>query len=250
MHIAECLRHRSGLAAAVVRGSTKSVVRPVAACESGIARAARFSAPSGWSARCDPTASARADVEGPSCRGEISEWLECKRSLGRIAVTLLIAVMLSSCAAAHASVRADEWHADRHVGAVGAMRWEGGESARAVGRVPHEVVARRTSTKLVRAVGTGYASWYGRAHQGRLTASGEVYDMRKLTAAHPTLPMGTRVRVTNLRNGRSVAVRVNDRGPTVDGRIIDLSYAAAQQIQAVGDGVVPVRLDVVARPTQ
>jgi rare lipoprotein A len=93
-------------------------------------------------------------------------------------------------------------------------------------------------------VQTGRASWYGAFHQGRLTASGEAYDMNQLTAAHPTLPLGTRLQVTNLKNGRSVEVRVNDRGPVVDGRIIDLSYAAAARIGAVSDGVVPVRVRV------
>ncbi len=92
------------------------------------------------------------------------------------------------------------------------------------------------------------ASWYGRPFHGRRTASGEVYDMYKLTAAHPTLPFGARVRVTSLRNGRSVEVRINDRGPAVRGRIIDLSYAAARAIDSVGAGVFPVRLRVVALP--
>lgn len=92
---------------------------------------------------------------------------------------------------------------------------------------------------------TGYASWYGKFHHGRRTANGEIYDMHKLTAAHPALPMGTRLDVTNLRNGRSVEVRVNDRGPVVNGRILDLSYAAARRLGAVGDGVIPVRLRVI-----
>jgi len=70
--------------------------------------------------------------------------------------------------------------------------------------------------------------------------------MNKLTAAHPTLPMGTHLLVTNLNNGRSVTVRVNDRGPTVEGRILDLSYAAARELGAIGDGVVPVRIQVIS----
>jgi rare lipoprotein A len=97
-----------------------------------------------------------------------------------------------------------------------------------------------------RSVQTGYASWYGQQHHGRRTASGETYDMHELTAAHPTLPMGTRLLVTNLRNGRSAEVRVNDRGPVVEGRIIDLSYAAARRVGAIDHGVVPVRVRVVA----
>jgi rare lipoprotein A len=93
---------------------------------------------------------------------------------------------------------------------------------------------------------TGVASWYGRQHHGKRTASGEAYDMNALTAAHRTLPIGTLVRVTNLENGRSVDVRINDRGPFVKRRVIDLSYAAAQQLGAVGTGVIRVGLKVVA----
>jgi rare lipoprotein A len=90
----------------------------------------------------------------------------------------------------------------------------------------------------------GTASWYGDYFQGKTTASGEPYDMNELTAAHPWLPLGTRVRVTNLRNGRAVILRVNDRGPVVDGRIIDVSYGAAQILGMSGTGVQRVRLDL------
>jgi rare lipoprotein A len=90
----------------------------------------------------------------------------------------------------------------------------------------------------------GYASWYGYPYHGRKTASGEVYDMNQLTAAHKTLPLGTVVRVSNQDNGREVEVRINDRGPFVEGRIIDLSYAAAKQIQMVGPGIALVQLSV------
>ncbi len=91
---------------------------------------------------------------------------------------------------------------------------------------------------------TGRASWYGKPHHGRLTASGERFDMHALTAAHPTLPFGTRLRVVNVDNDRQVEVRINDRGPSVPGRIIDLSYAAARALGAVGAGTVPVKLTV------
>lgn len=94
---------------------------------------------------------------------------------------------------------------------------------------------------------TGRASWYGGPHHGRMTASGERFDMHALTAAHPTLPFGTRLRVVNLDNDREVEVRVNDRGPAVSGRIIDLSYAAARALGAIGRGVIPVRLTVLPR---
>ena len=91
---------------------------------------------------------------------------------------------------------------------------------------------------------TGYASWYGKDFHGRPTASGEAFDMYAYTAAHRNLPFGTRVRVTNEDNGRSVVVRINDRGPWVEGRIIDLSYAAATQLGMIEAGVVRVRLEV------
>jgi rare lipoprotein A len=91
---------------------------------------------------------------------------------------------------------------------------------------------------------TGRASWYGEPHHGRPTANGERFDMNALTAAHRTLPFGTRLRVVNLDNHRDVEVRINDRGPVAPGRIIDLSYAAARALGAVGAGIVPVRLTV------
>jgi rare lipoprotein A len=90
----------------------------------------------------------------------------------------------------------------------------------------------------------GNASWYGVPFHGRRASNGEIYDMHKLTAAHRTLPFDTQVRVTNLNNGKSTTVRITDRGPFVEGRIIDLSMAAAQEIESVGPGVVPVRLEV------
>jgi rare lipoprotein A len=91
----------------------------------------------------------------------------------------------------------------------------------------------------------GTASWYGDYFQGRATASGEPYNMYDLTAAHPTLPLGSWVRVTNLHNGRAVVVRINDRGPVVPGRIIDLSYNTARVLQFDSQGLQRVRLDVV-----
>jgi rare lipoprotein A len=90
----------------------------------------------------------------------------------------------------------------------------------------------------------GNASWYGNPFHGRRASNGEVYDMNKLTAAHRTLPFETMVRVTNLNNGRTTTVRITDRGPFVDNRIIDLSQAAAREIESIGPGVVPVRIEV------
>ena len=92
----------------------------------------------------------------------------------------------------------------------------------------------------------GQASWYGKEQHGHPTANGERFDMNALPAAHLTLRMGTRVRVTNLRNGRSVVVRINDRGPYSKKRIIDVSYAAARELDMLDAGVVPARVEVVA----
>lgn len=92
----------------------------------------------------------------------------------------------------------------------------------------------------------GNASWYGPPFHGRRSSNGEIYDMNKLTAAHRTMAFNTMVRVTNLTNGKTVVVRITDRGPFVENRIIDLSRAAAQTIESIGPGVVPVRLEVVS----
>ena len=95
---------------------------------------------------------------------------------------------------------------------------------------------------------TGVASWYGHPYHGRRAANGEVYDMEKLTAAHRTYPFDTWVRVKNLSNDRTVDVRIQDRGPFIRGRIIDLSHAAARKIDLVGPGITKVRLTVIKPP--
>lgn len=92
-------------------------------------------------------------------------------------------------------------------------------------------------------VEVGLASWYGQEFQGRPTSSREVFNMNDMTAAHRTLPFGTHVMVTNLENDRSVVVRINDRGPFVRGRVIDLSYAAARVLGLIGPGTARVRLE-------
>lgn len=96
----------------------------------------------------------------------------------------------------------------------------------------------------------GAASWYGRKFHGRKTASGEVFDMYKVSAAHKTLPLFSTVRVVNLENGREISVRINDRGPFISGRLIDLSYAAAKRLGMVKNGVVPVRIVVAGTPSR
>lgn len=94
----------------------------------------------------------------------------------------------------------------------------------------------------------GLASWYGEDFHGKKTANGEIYDMHAMTAAHKTLPLGTWVRVCNLENRKCTTVRVNDRGPFVRGRIIDLSYSAAKKIGVVGPGTARVRVKAMAPP--
>ncbi len=98
-------------------------------------------------------------------------------------------------------------------------------------------------------VQVGIASWYGPGFHGKRTASGEIYNMYKLTAAHKTLPLGTYVRVINLENGKEVVVKVNDRGPFVPGRIIDLSYAAARKIGMLRKGTAKVKIVALGRKT-
>lgn len=110
----------------------------------------------------------------------------------------------------------------------------------ATASVVRRAPARETSER--KSPSNGVASFYW---QGTKTASGEKFDPNELTAAHPTLPFGTKLRVTNTSTGRSVTVRVNDRGPYVPGRVVDVSYSAAQELGMVGRGVAPVKLDVV-----
>jgi rare lipoprotein A len=112
-------------------------------------------------------------------------------------------------------------------------------------------VKGQTYAPLARADGyaeTGLASWYGPGFHGRRTSSGEVYDMHAPTAAHKLLPLGTTVRVTHLGNGRQVTARINDRGPFVEGRIIDLSYALARELGLVEQGVARVRVEALGGP--
>ena len=92
---------------------------------------------------------------------------------------------------------------------------------------------------------TGLASYYGADFHGRRTASGEIFDQWKMTCAHRSLPFGTRLKVTNMENKRSVVVRVNDRGPWVTGRIIDLSYAAAKNLDMIEKGVIKVKIEII-----
>jgi rare lipoprotein A len=123
----------------------------------------------------------------------------------------------------------------------------------AVARPLPSAAARPAEARPVRAAPqgrprpeVGLASWYGEFHHGQPTASGEIFDMTRMTAAHRTLPLGTQLRVVNLQNGRVVRVRVNDRGPYVDGRILDLSREAARALDMEHDGLATVKLEVIA----
>ncbi|ANF23685.1 septal ring lytic transglycosylase RlpA family protein [Stutzerimonas stutzeri] len=108
---------------------------------------------------------------------------------------------------------------------------------------PKTPSSQEVPTETGALIGSGKASYYGNQHHNKLTASGERFDQNVLTAAHRTLPFGTRVRVTNTRNSQSVVVRINDRGPFVRGRIIDLSKAAFERIASTRAGVIRVRLE-------
>ena len=105
---------------------------------------------------------------------------------------------------------------------------------------------RQMPVRLLR----GMASWYGTVFNGRKTASGETFDMYAMTACHPTLPFGTKVRVMNTRNHRSVVVRITDRGLLYDGRVLDLSYGAAQKLGMVSAGVAPVKIQILKENEQ
>jgi len=105
----------------------------------------------------------------------------------------------------------------------------------------HSIAARKRQV--------GKASWYGRLFQHKQTASGEPFDMYQFTAAHRTLPLGSWVKVTDLKNDRSVIVRINDRGPVPENRIIDLSYGAAKMLGMTENGIHPVRVELIDKPT-
>ncbi len=105
-------------------------------------------------------------------------------------------------------------------------------------------VSKKTEVYSQNHVLKGMASWYGKEFQGRLTASGEEYNIRYYTAAHKSLPFGTIVRVTNINNGKSVRVKINDRGPFVKGRVIDLTPKAFESIASTNKGVIPVKIEI------
>jgi rare lipoprotein A len=105
---------------------------------------------------------------------------------------------------------------------------------------------KKSSKPVTKHALNGRASWYGPGFHGKKTASGKIYDQHKLTAAHKTIPLGTKARVTNLENGSTVEVEINDRGPFIEGRIIDLSWAAAGVLGFVESGLAPVQVELIA----
>jgi rare lipoprotein A len=113
--------------------------------------------------------------------------------------------------------------------------------------VQPELTPKRTIAAQRKAMLRGIATWYGTVFNGRKTASGETFDMYAMTACHPTLPFGSLVRVVNLRNKRSVVVRITDRGYLSEGRVIDLSYGAATKLAMTDAGIAPVALEVLSR---
>ena len=140
--------------------------------------------------------------------------------------------------------------ASRSAIAISALTWAGLVLA-GCGHKHHRTAAHPPppSPPQIRNAETGLASWYGHPYHGRPAANGEIYDMESFTAAHRTLPFGTWVRVVNLSNDKTVDVRITDRGPFVEDRIIDLSHAAAGVIGLIGPGVGRVRLDILSVPS-
>jgi rare lipoprotein A len=132
--------------------------------------------------------------------------------------------------------------------ALALMILAAGCNRHSVARLPAPPSAPASVPAAVGSTQTGIASWYGVPYHGRLSASGEIFDMEKMTAAHPALPFQTWVEVTNLSNGKQVDVRITDRGPFVRGRIIDLSMAAARQLDMMRAGTAHVRLRVIDAP--
>ena len=149
---------------------------------------------------------------------------------------VLFSLLAQSCTAISSlSQRSDEYSSS-----------EATSSDATVEKVNVEREVRKTSPKrTAKHALNGTASWYGPGFHGKKTASGEIYDQTKLTAAHKTLPLGTKARVTNLDNGSAVEVEINDRGPFVGGRIIDLSRAAAGALGLVESGTAPVRVELI-----
>ena len=171
------------------------------------------------------------------------------RSLTRLLVTLAIASLVTACGSNPPSAGSDGPPSSS--GSVGRLPDDPiprPEAKSRYGNGPNYEVFGKPYTVMPSAVGyreRGVASWYGKKFHGNLTSNREVYDMHQMTAAHKTLPLPTYVRVRNLSNNRTIVVRVNDRGPFVHNRIIDLSYAAAQKLDIVTNGTGLVEVEAI-----
>jgi rare lipoprotein A len=164
------------------------------------------------------------------------------RNVIRLFVVALAGALLAACAQS-SSVRNSEFVSPSRQASLQNNRTASLPISRRVASVKrHTPFASHHQAAETQTASQGVASFYT---EGTQTASGEKFDTHDLTAAHPTLPFGTRLRVTNVASGRSVTVRVNDRGPYVPGRIVDVSYSAAETLGMVGSGVAKVKLDVV-----
>ena len=159
----------------------------------------------------------------------------------RLLAVTLVAASLAACAQSSVVSQKSELRASRQA-SLGHEQTTSSMMTRRVAAVRrHAPVTSRKDAGDVKTASHGVASYYT---EGTKTASGEKFNTLEMTAAHPTLPFGTKLRVTNVASGRSVTVRVNDRGPYVQGRVVDVSYSAADALGMVGKGVAKVKLDV------
>jgi len=161
--------------------------------------------------------------------------------LGRLLILLFLLNILFSCSSAPRYGSASEKKAPSKSAAKVSQNKSAKEKS-ASRLIPVE----KNPTLSYQRQWTGEASWYGKDFHGKKTANGEIFNMHQLTAAHRTLPLGSVVQVTNLDNGKSVQVRINDRGPYIHGRLIDLSYGAAKQLDFTQHGTATVRLQVLS----
>jgi rare lipoprotein A len=179
-----------------------------------------------------------------TCRRQIdarSVSAACGRQIVRLLAVALAAASLAACAQSSVVSQRSEVRANRQASLEHDRTASSVTKTRVAVRNKHTPFVQRKHAGETK-TSQGVASFYSDDTE---TASGEKFDASKLTAAHPTLPFGTRLRVTDVKSGRTVMVRVNDRGPYVQGRIVDVSYSAAQSLGMVGKGLANVRLDVV-----
>ena len=183
---------------------------------------------------CIGTAASRIGGENPAA---------VIRNLLRLSVVALAGVLLAACDQTSGVMKNSEFTAASRQALPRAERTAAAPTKRRVASArKHTPFAAHRNAAGTKGASQGLASFYT---EGTRTASGEKFNTNDLTAAHPTLPFGTRLRVTNVASGRSVEVRVNDRGPYVPGRIVDVSYSAAQSLGMVGGGIAKVKLDVI-----